>query len=166
MNFASLPAGAIVFLDANVFVYAYAGDPSFGSACTDLLERIELRQLQGVISTQVFSDVSHRLMTLVACQTFGWNYTGIGRRLRSHPGEIQKLFQFRESLDDIVTIGVRIVPVSAQDVLAAGNLCQKHGLLSGDALIVAIMQANSLTNLTSNDADFDRVPGITRFSPI
>jgi predicted nucleic acid-binding protein len=37
---------------------------------------------------------------------------------------------------------------------------------SGDALIVAMMQANGLTKLASNDADFDRVPGITRFSPV
>jgi len=32
-------------------------------------------------------------------------------------------------------------------------------------LIVAVMQANGLTNLASNDADFDRVPGLTRYAP-
>jgi predicted nucleic acid-binding protein len=39
------------------------------------------------------------------------------------------------------------------------------GLLSNDALIVAVMQASGLTKLASNDADFDRVPGITRYAP-
>jgi predicted nucleic acid-binding protein len=38
-------------------------------------------------------------------------------------------------------------------------------LLSGDALVVAVMQANGLTNLASGDSDFDRVPSITRFAP-
>jgi predicted nucleic acid-binding protein len=32
-------------------------------------------------------------------------------------------------------------------------------------LIVAIMQANGLSKLASNDADFDRVPGLTRYAP-
>ena len=34
-----------------------------------------------------------------------------------------------------------------------------------DALSVALMQAHSLTKLASDDADFDRVPGITRYAP-
>jgi predicted nucleic acid-binding protein len=32
-------------------------------------------------------------------------------------------------------------------------------------LIVAIMQANGLTKLASNDTNFDRVPGLTRYAP-
>jgi predicted nucleic acid-binding protein len=30
---------------------------------------------------------------------------------------------------------------------------------------VAIMQAHGLDKIASNDADFDRVPGITRYAP-
>lgn len=36
MNFAAIPMGTSVFLDANVFVYSDTGDPTFGDACTDL----------------------------------------------------------------------------------------------------------------------------------
>jgi predicted nucleic acid-binding protein len=50
-------------------------------------------------------------------------------------------------------------------VLAAARLSRQYELLSGDALIVAVMQANGLTQLASNDADFDRVAWITRFAP-
>jgi predicted nucleic acid-binding protein len=42
---------------------------------------------------------------------------------------------------------------------------ERHELLTGDALIVAVMQEHGLTNLASNDADFDRVPGLTRYAP-
>jgi predicted nucleic acid-binding protein len=51
-------------------------------------------------------------------------------------------------------------------VEAATLLSQQYELLTGDALIVAIMQAHGLTNLASSDADFDRVPGLTRYAPI
>ncbi|MGH7138169.1 MAG: hypothetical protein ACREHD_20655 [Pirellulales bacterium] len=37
-------------------------------------------------------------------------------------------------------------------------------MLSGDALIVATMQHFGLTSLASHDADFDRVPGLTRYA--
>jgi predicted nucleic acid-binding protein len=45
-------------------------------------------------------------------------------------------------------------------------LSRQYELLSGDALIVAVMQVHGLTNLASNDTDFDRVPGLTRFAPV
>jgi predicted nucleic acid-binding protein len=38
-------------------------------------------------------------------------------------------------------------------------------LLTGDALIVAVMQQQGLSHLASLDSDFDRVPGITRYEP-
>ena len=38
-------------------------------------------------------------------------------------------------------------------------------LLTGDALVVAVMQAHGLTHLASNDADFDRVTWLTRYEP-
>ncbi|MBI3821755.1 MAG: type II toxin-antitoxin system VapC family toxin [Planctomycetes bacterium] len=166
MNFTAIPSGTSLFLDANVFIYAYADDPAFGSACTDLLERIELKDLQGFISAHVFGDIAHRIMTLEACQVFGWPYAGVARRLRRHPQEVQKLKEFRQMLDDIVTIGIHILPIHAHDVLAAGDLSIKHGLLSGDALLVAVMQANGLRQLASNDSDFDAVASITRFRPV
>jgi predicted nucleic acid-binding protein len=166
MNFAAIPAGASVYLDANVFVYSYSDDPNFGPACTDLLERVELRDLQGHISTHAFSEIAHRLMTLEACQTFGWSYAGILRQLRRHPAELQKLKEFREALNDIVAIGIHILPVHSQNVLSAADLSLQHGLLSSDALVLAMIQTNGLALLASNDADFDRVPGITRYAPV
>ena len=39
-------------------------------------------------------------------------------------------------------------------------------LLTGDALIVATMRLHSLTKLASEDADFDRVPWLTRYEPM
>jgi predicted nucleic acid-binding protein len=47
----------------------------------------------------------------------------------------------------------------------ACTISQQTGLLSNDALTVAVMQANGLTNIASNDADFDRVPRLTRYGP-
>ena len=47
----------------------------------------------------------------------------------------------------------------------ATRLSKTYELLTGDALIVAVMQANGLTCLASNDTDFDRVPGIKRYAP-
>jgi predicted nucleic acid-binding protein len=56
--------------------------------------------------------------------------------------------------------------VTAHLVLAATTMSQQFELLTGDALIVATMREHSLINLASEDADFDRVPGLTRYAPL
>jgi predicted nucleic acid-binding protein len=54
----------------------------------------------------------------------------------------------------------------ARYVLTAASLSQQFELLTGDALVVAAMRHHGLSNLASEDSDFDRVPGITRFAPV
>ena len=166
MNFAAISDGMSLFVDANVFVYAFGPDPAFGPPSKVLLERIEQGYVRGHVSSHVLHDVAHRLMTLEACQTFGWPYAGIGQRLRRHPLEIQKLHKFRLALDEILAVGVHVLPVASEHVLLAGDLSRTCGLLSGDALILAVMQSHGIANLASSDADFDRVSSVTRYTPI
>jgi hypothetical protein len=45
------------------------------------------------------------------------------------------------------------------------NRLSADELRTGDALIVAVMPGPGPTDLASNDDDFDRVPGITRYVP-
>lgn len=166
MRFGEIPPGALVFIDANVFIYAFAADAAFGAPCIEVLERVEFGVLQGCSSAPVLSEVAHRLMTLEACQTFGWPYIGIAQRLRKHLDQVKTLHRFRDALDEIGALGISIYPVSDRDVLRAAEMSQQHGLLSNDALIAAVMDDHGVTHLASNNEDFDRVPGITRYAPV
>ena len=72
------------------------------------------------------------------------------------------------TLDDIAAgqvVFVDVLPVSKNHVSLSPDISRQTGLLCSDAVIVALMQTNGLTNLASKDPDFDRVPGITRYAP-
>jgi predicted nucleic acid-binding protein len=62
-------------------------------------------------------------------------------------------------------IGLDVLPIAKGQVSTALDISRQLGLLCGDALVVAVMQSHGLINLASNDADFDRVPGLTRYAP-
>ena len=164
MTFADLVRGDSVFLDANVFVYHFQPHAVFGPPCTDLLKRIELQELSGSTSTHVLSEVAHRLMTMEASVLFNWP-SKIVQRLQQHPADVQRLTRFRSALQRIPQMLIHVLTIPADMVETAAGLSQQFGLLSNDALIVAVMQAQGLTNLASADPDFDRVPGITRYAP-
>jgi predicted nucleic acid-binding protein len=165
MTFADLPSGASVFVDANTLVYHFQPHPAFGPGCTDLVERIEHQQLVGFTSTHVLSELAHRLMTLEACTVFGWPFPGIAQRLRQHPAQVQALTRFRQAIQEVPQYGIQVLTIPPTLIDLAAALSQQTGLLTNDALVIAVMQANGLTNLASHDADFDRVPGLTRYAP-
>jgi predicted nucleic acid-binding protein len=166
MTFADIPARVSVFLDANTFVYHFVREPRRGPACTLLLERLERREIEGWISSHILAEVSHRLMTIEACSLFDWPYQGIAARLRRHPQQIQQLAGFRHALVQIERLALPVATVTDRHVMNAANVSQQYGLLTNDALVIALMQDRGLTNLASNDTDFDRVPGIARFAPV
>lgn len=165
MIFADIPMGEAVFLDANTLAYHFAPDPVCGSACSDLLIRIKRQEITAYTSTHVVSEMGHRLMTLEAIKLHGWPVAGIAQRLRRHPAEVQKLAAFRQAIQEVPQLGIQILTVSVTLVDTAAGISQQTGLLSNDALIVAVMEAQGLTNLASHDADFDRVSGLTRYAP-
>ncbi len=165
MTFDDLVSPADVFVDANTFVYHFTSDPKWGTACTHLLERIEFHELRGFTSSHVLADVVHRLMTIEAMDLLGWPATRLAARLRKHHAEIPRLTVYSQALVKIAQIGIQVLPVLEQHVVQAAQLSRAYELLTGDALVVAVMQAHGLTNVASLDDDFDRVPGLTRYAP-
>ncbi len=105
-------------------------------------------------------------MTIEACAMFSWPYQGIASRLRRHSHNLQQLKPFHEALKRIMLLGLHIIPVIEVHVAQAADLSRQYGLLTNDALVIALMQDQGLTHLASNDADFDRVPGIIRYAPV
>jgi predicted nucleic acid-binding protein len=90
---------------------------------------------------------------------------GIAARLRKHHVEIAKLTVYAQALAAFPNLKIQVLAVTQQLVEAAASLSKQYGLLTGDALVVAVMQHQGLSNIASLDADFDRVPGLTRYAP-
>jgi predicted nucleic acid-binding protein len=164
MILTDLVDGESVFLDANILVYHFAPHPQYGQACHDLVQRVEKQALLGYTSTAVLSELAHHLMTFEASAVFGWT-SKVVQRLGQNPSAVMQLSKFHKSLVEVPNLGIQILTIPETLIETAAMVSRQTGLLSNDALIVALMQANGLTKLASHDADFDRVPGLTRYAP-
>lgn len=165
MTFADLVAGDSLFVDANTLLYHCTIDPKFGRACTDLLDRIGCGEIAAFTSTHILLEVCHRLMALEAARKLTKPQGTMVKFLRDHLDEILSLTLFRQAIDDLCRGQLQILTIAPTMVPTIAALCQQVGLLTNDAAVVVIMQANGLTKIASNDKDFDRVPGITRYAP-
>jgi predicted nucleic acid-binding protein len=165
MTFADLVAGAHVFVDANSLIYHFSPHPVFGSACKQLVADIENQTLFGYTSPHIVGEVSHALMIIEALSLPGWGVSNVPKRLKKQPVAVQQLTRFQQAVEDIFQSRLQVLSIRPDLLLKAVVLSRQFGLLTNDALLVAIMQDHGLTALASHDADFDRVPGIMRYSP-
>jgi len=164
MTFDDLALGDTLFVDANPVVYHFAADPLYGPACARLMPRIQNQELQAYTSTHVLGEAAHRLMTIEAAALFGLK-SKVLQHLRQQPAKVKQLTKFRQAIEQVSQFGIQVLAIAPTLVVAGAAISQQTGLLTNDALIIAVMQANRLTKLASEDDDFDSVPGITRYAP-
>ena len=165
MIFDDLLAGTSLFIDANPLVYYFAADPLFGAACARLMARVGNQEIQAYTSTHVLSEAVHKLMAVEAAMQFGWK-SKVVQHLKQQPDKVQQLTRFRQAIQQLPQLGIQILAITPALIDAGALVSQQTGLLTNDALLVAVMQAHGLSNLASHDSDFDRVPGITRYAPV
>ena len=166
MTFTDVQKGDAIFTDTNTLIYHFTKHPKYGAACTALVERIEQKEIQAFTSSHCLADVAHRVMTIEAMVRLGWPASGLAARLKRHHSEIPKFNLYQQTTAKVGQMAIQVLPVSETLVLAATLLSQQFELLTGDALIVALMRQHALTKLASQDADFDRVSGISRYAPV
>jgi len=129
------------FLDSNVFVYHMASDPRYGDKAEKILTRIESEE-EALTSTLVIVQV---------CSYLKWK------------GSAAKIPLFLALLQSLPSL--KKDETSFEDFTAALSLAESHRLpwrMWDDLVIAAQMERLGLREIYSNDADFDRIPGIRR----
>jgi predicted nucleic acid-binding protein len=165
MTFADLATGDSLFVAANTLIYHFSPHPTFGSACRQLLQGIENQDLRGFTSTHTLAEVAHQLMIAEALTRPGWSVGKVKKRLRQQPAALQSLTGFRTAVETVLQSRITVLTIAPALLGTAAIISQQYALLTNDALTVALMRANGLTKIATHDADFDRVPGLTRYAP-
>ncbi|MGH7332565.1 MAG: type II toxin-antitoxin system VapC family toxin [Candidatus Rokuibacteriota bacterium] len=148
MTLAEIEDGASVFVDANVFVYHFAGA---SSDCTALLRRCETGEVQGYTSALVLAEVCHRLMMIEAVERRLVAAGNIARQLARRPDVVRQLVIHDASIQAIPAMGIEIIDVTEATMRLALRHQGRYGLLTNDSLIVASMQQRGLRLLATAD---------------
>ena len=166
MTFDQIPAGAAVFLDANSLVYHFTNDPKYGVASTRLVHQIEhgssvrlhLHRRPGGCRSSLDDPRGDRRERLA---------------LRRDRGTAAQTSSLHPEVDHFSAGDRLFAPTEhsgdCHDATAPGSCDPREPAVRTPHRrrpVVAVMQAHGLTHLASNDADFDRVPWLTRYEPI
>lgn len=85
--------------------------------------------------------------------------------LKRVPEKISKLSQVWENYSILKDYPIIICSFNEAVLDMAVDLSNKHGLLISDASHLAVMKAQGIANIATNDRDFERVNGIDVYKP-
>ncbi len=157
----NLPSGSDVFLDANIFIYALCNQ---SSECLTLLQRCAREEVFGITTVDLLNETTHRLMLAEACAR-GIISKEKASSLRRRLSDIRDLGRYWQQMQAVLGLNLIILETKQTRLHKAHAERANYGLLTNDSLIVAAMREYGITNIASADADFDHIPGLTRYRP-
>ena len=157
----NLPADTHLFIDANIFIYAFLGH---SNQCRDLLGRCAIEEVLGITSLDVINEVTHRMMLAEAVGSGVIKRNSV-RDLRGKWREISKLTDYWAQTTTIFGLNILVLTSDESRLHRAQTIRSRHGLLTNDSLIVAAMEEFGIDSLATRDNDFDHVFGLIVYKP-
>lgn len=132
---------ATYFVDSNVFFYAKIFDRQYGSACAEILGKIEKGELEAATSTLVIVELANAL------RKYGLED------------------EVKDVVDAVFSLDINVLEVDLLDVRVAARVYDEFRISPYDCVHAAVMKKADIANIISADKDFDKVTWIKRFDP-
>ena len=158
----TIPNGADVFIDSNIFIYALNGR---SVECFDLLQRVSSEEVTGITSYHVVGEVTHKLMMAEYISMGGPGANSPRNYLKEHPEIAKGLTGYWVGTQQVLAMNLLFLSVDEGIIRMAQPIRTQSGLLNNDSLIAASMKYLGLTFIASNDEDFSAVSGLSVFKP-
>lgn len=161
-----IPAGARCFVDSNIFFYHFAAvisDAALSNACSDFLQRISNGEVTAMTSTVVAAEAIHKVMLAEAKVRYDPKLSAARLQKQSHL--IATLSHHKQIAELIRALKIQVEPITLDLLERAADISIQHQLLTNDALTVAVMEKLRLTDIATNDDDFDSIAHLTAWKP-
>jgi predicted nucleic acid-binding protein len=155
--------GLEVFIDSNIFTYHLSGHKIFGEPCRDFLRRVERKEYEGYVNDIIISEV---LLNFLKSELFRLREIPphkVVREIKRDPSLIELVdFDAVTMLFDGLDLNISFIGFGCVEVTM---LMGKYNLLPNDALHLATMKRYGITNIATNDGDFERAPWLKIWKP-
>ena len=132
----------MIYLDANIFIYALGNIDKKTSACIKILDKITKGEIEAFTSLLTWDEFFHAIRKQMPRETA--------------VSESKKFLQFPNliflKVDEIV-------------ITKAHELISKYNLKPRDAIHAASALVNNIKEIASDDPDFDKIKELKRIKP-
>lgn len=151
-----------VFIDANIFLYHFTG---VSYECKEFLKRCEAKDLLGVTSLTVITEVCHHLMIAEAIKEGFVSTARPTVQLQRKPEIVKKLSEYSAQIMNIMDWGIKIITPPPDILIKSQVYRTQFGLLTNDSFIPVYMKLANTDKLVTFDQAFTRLPSLAIYSP-
>jgi len=133
----------MIFIDANIVMYAVGRPHKYKEACARIIVSISEGKIPAVTDSEILQEILYRYWYI---------------------RELEKGLQVFEDFQNLVP---KIFPIGREDLIESAEILRKNIPISPrDALHAAVMRKNGVNSILSSDTHFDLIPGIQRKDPL
>jgi predicted nucleic acid-binding protein len=119
----------------------------------------------GVASVLGITEVVHKLSIIELSSKLKKKPQSIVSLIKNDPSILDKLETPFIAAQNILSMNLEIINLIIPRLIDALKLMKSYRLLSNDAIHVATMKARGISNIATNDPDFERVDWLTVWKP-
>jgi predicted nucleic acid-binding protein len=158
--------GTIVFVDANILLYAVYGHWKFGISSKCLLDSINDGKYNGITSVLVCNEVFHKSLIAEIVERENMSPVSVLKCLKDDPDLVRESTKAWAAIEKIKQINhLTIVGIDESTFELALRYSKNYALLSNDALHLATMKQEGVSTIASNDRDFSGVEWLQIWKP-
>jgi len=162
----SLAPKSKLFIDTNIFLYAALGYTKYRAVCHAFLQNVESGTYFAATSALVLNEVVHKLILAETIRTYRLRGESEARKLiEDKPETISSLTRVWKTYAVIKGYPLVIYSIDKATMDMAADISSKYGLFISDASHLAVMRLNGISNIVTNDRDFQPVEDISIYKP-
>lgn len=158
----SVSRGTNIFIDANVLVYGLNGE---SRECRGFLQRCSTEEITGICLFETVNEATHVFMRAEAQSKGLLTKSNPAKQLRQNFSAVKSLTEYWNKTLQILALNLLFLPVEREILVSAQQERASSGLLTNDSIVVGAMRVYGVSALATSDLDFERVTGITVYSP-
>ena len=163
VNLDDIESGSLCVIDTNVLLYAEQG---VSDQAQRLIRRCAKGDLIGTLPQTVWQELTHKLMLAEAMMKGLISGSNPASRLAAKPEAIRGLSLYRAKVQALMDLGLRFEACTLSDLTKTGfKLQEKYGLLTNDAVVLAVAIRLKADTLVSSDKAFHPVTELTVHYP-
>jgi len=161
-----IKTGSSTYIDSNIFIYNATNHPNHGQPCKSFLNRIEVGELSAITSALTLTETLHKLTIINLCKLKDIKPFGALKLIKKKPTTLKDMDQPYNAIGKIQNLSnLKVVSLTPEIVDVSLDIGKTHFLMSNDVVHLATMKVHKVTNLASNDSDFERVPWVKLYKP-
>lgn len=162
MNLKRIPKQQTVIIDTNILFYASQRN---SMQCVNFLEICAAGDISGIIPVHILAELTHVLMLAEARDLGLIKGSNPAKQLSQAPNKVKTLYRYEGLIRDLLSIGFRIETIEKSDFFTAISIQRLYGLLTNDALLIAVAKRLRVSAVASADNVFEYVKDISLYKP-